>query len=121
MRAFFLLLILNISVLAQDKYYLEFKLLNNFVDIQVNDNKIDWLKEHIVRNNYIRLDITESVISNNDDKFLISLNSKSFGLINKFGYWIKIYKNNEIVFEEERFIKIIQRNQKNVCEFLIDK
>lgn len=121
MRAFFLLLILNISVFAQDKYYLEFKLLNNFVDIEVNDNKIDWLKEHTIHNNHIRLDITESVMGDDDDKFLISLNSKSFGLINKFGYWIKIYKNNDIIAEEERFIKIIQKNQKDVCEFLIDK
>jgi hypothetical protein len=122
MRVFFLFLILNVSAFAQDKYYLDFKILSNFFNkIQINKTEINWSEEYFEYNGYGRIDITDK-INNTDKSFSILIDSESVADIgNNFGYWIKIYKNNNIIFQYDRITKTIEKNQTYTSEFSIDK
>lgn len=122
MRVLFLLFILNISTFAQDKYYLDFSILSNYFNkIEIDNNEIEWQK-YTINNNYARLDITENVVNNTNKSFLISIHSQSVADINNnFGFWIQIYRNNDIIFKQEKLTRTTEIDQKNIFEFLVDK
>lgn len=122
MRVLFLLLILNVSSFAQDRYYLDFSILSNYFNkIEIDNSEIEWQK-YTINNNYARLDITENVVNNTNKSFLISIHSQSVADINNnFGFWIQIYRNNDIIFKQEKLTKTTEIDQKNIFEFLVDK
>lgn len=122
MRVLFLYLLLATLGFAEDRYFLDVKILSNFLKININNNDINWVEKGVIADGFVRLEITNILNQNTNKQFSIYFDSNSVAdLNNDFGYWIYIYKNNNMIFKDYQLTKTIQIDQKNIREFSIDK